>query len=335
MGILRLFSYSILSVSMLAGCTEVLTDEIETTPLLCINSLITAGQPIEVSVTHTWKYSDYEEKDYKEYHEQYIWHDNKVTDAHVDIYVNGTLQDPGYLPKEGDRIEIVATSEKYGMAKSEVTVPLCTPFEAVTWEATPTAIDSTEIAFILKARLTLADNSDIENYYHIAYSIHNSSLPEQDDSISDAPKFTTLEMGELRYQSEPIFGEHVSMLDAMQGSDAYGFTFFTDRRFTGSSYTLNMVLDNMKLLPGESELGEEDFDWKFTFTLYTVTKSLFNFVTYQWIDQYGTISDLAKSGLGNPIWGYSNVSTGAGVIAAQSAATYTIDLKDFLISCMD
>lgn len=335
MGILKLFSYSILSLSLLTGCTQLFTDDIETTPVLCINSLITPGHPIEVSVTHTWKYTHYEINNYFDYNEHYITYDNKVDDALIDIYVNGTLQDSEYLPKEGDRIEIVVTSEKYGVAKGEVTVPFSTPFETVTWEATPTETDSTEIAFILKSRLTLADNSDTENYYHIAYTLHNSALPEQNDTIIDSPKQTTMEMGELRYQSEPIFREHISMLDILQGSDSYGFTFFTDRSFAGSDYTLNMVLDDMKLIPGETAPGEDDLDWKLTFTLYSVTKSLFNFVTYQWIEENGTISDLADTGLSSPIWGYSNVSTGAGVIAAQSATTYTIDLKDFLRSCMD
>ncbi|MDE6345354.1 MAG: hypothetical protein K2L55_01625 [Muribaculaceae bacterium] len=31
-----------------------------------------------------------------------------------------------------------------------------------------------------------------------------------------------------------------------------------------------------------------------------------------------------------PMWGYSNVSSGAGVVAAQSFATYTLSLKEFL-----
>ena len=35
-------------------------------------------------------------------------------------------------------------------------------------------------------------------------------------------------------------------------------------------------------------------------------------------------------GLAEPIWGYSNVSTGAGVVAARTPYTVTLNLKDFL-----
>ncbi|MDE5850237.1 MAG: hypothetical protein K2H38_08860 [Muribaculaceae bacterium] len=40
-------------------------------------------------------------------------------------------------------------------------------------------------------------------------------------------------------------------------------------------------------------------------------------------------------GLSEPVWGYSNVSTGAGVVAAQSPATVKIDLSDFLLKALE
>ena len=44
----------------------------------------------------------------------------------------------------------------------------------------------------------------------------------------------------------------------------------------------------------------------------------------------GTLTDLGDVGFGEPLWAYSNVSTGAGVVAAQTVTTSTIDLTDFI-----
>lgn len=44
----------------------------------------------------------------------------------------------------------------------------------------------------------------------------------------------------------------------------------------------------------------------------------------------GILGDLSDIGLAESKWGYSNVSTGAGVVAAQSSSKFTIDLKEFL-----
>lgn len=49
-----------------------------------------------------------------------------------------------------------------------------------------------------------------------------------------------------------------------------------------------------------------------------------------WHRDYGSLEELGNIGLGDPIWGYSNVSTGAGVVAAQSYTTYKLSLRDFL-----
>ena len=62
---------------ILSGCREELDLDIETTPVLCLNSLITAGEPIYVTVTHTWLYTDESSRK-----------DHSVKDAVLSIYVN-------------------------------------------------------------------------------------------------------------------------------------------------------------------------------------------------------------------------------------------------------
>ncbi|MDE6291095.1 MAG: DUF4249 domain-containing protein, partial [Muribaculaceae bacterium] len=86
----------------------------------CLNSLITAGSPIEVNVSRTWVYTD-----------QAGEKDHSVDDATVRIYANGDLVDFGYIPEEGDNIRIHASSVRYGEAEAEVTVPVATPVSDV------------------------------------------------------------------------------------------------------------------------------------------------------------------------------------------------------------
>ncbi len=67
-----------------------------------------------------------------------------------------------------------------------------------------------------------------------------------------------------------------------------------------------------------------------TLYLTTVSESYYKWAVYKWNVDEGITGDLSDIGLTESKWGYSNVSTGAGVVAAQSSAKYTIDLKEFL-----
>ncbi len=322
MAILKKTYPLILLTLLLAGCTEIFTSEIDIKPVLCLNSLITAGEPIEVSVTRTWLYTD---ENSMQYHQ--------VDDATVAIYANGMAKSADYIPQEGDRIRIVAESPTYGSAEAEVTVPVCVPVESLTWEAE--IIDRWEsedrgvanytYGFNLRAKMTIKDPAEMENYYQFSYR----GFPEEveDDTVIQPVVFYS---GILNDEAEPIFSEHIGAFDAISGSSAYGFTFFTDRRFSGKSYTLNLQFNGMAYGVRSVDYSEDLLNCGLVMTLSTVSSSYYNWSNYLWNINYGTIGDLNDTGLGDPIWGYSNVSTGAGVVAAQSQASCTINLKDFL-----
>ena len=103
---------------LLAGCEKEFLPKIDSKPVLCVNSLITAGEPINVNVTHTWVFNDVKGDTL-----------HNVTDAKVSIYINGELASDNDIPKEGDNIRIVAQSEEYGDAEASVTVPYSVPIE--------------------------------------------------------------------------------------------------------------------------------------------------------------------------------------------------------------
>lgn len=104
------------AATLLTGCYENFNPEVDTRPVLCLNSIITAGEPIEVKVSRTWLYNDTNAQ-----------RDHSVHDATVTILANGKIVGPDYLPAEGDRIGIVAESPTYGCASAEVIVPLPHP----------------------------------------------------------------------------------------------------------------------------------------------------------------------------------------------------------------
>ncbi len=68
--------------------------------------------------------------------------------------------------------------------------------------------------------------------------------------------------------------------------------------------------------------------WKIT--LYSISESYYKWLAYDFQSDGIVFGDFGEFGLADPIWGYSNVSTGAGVVAAQSSTTVTINLQDFL-----
>lgn len=63
-----------------------------------------------------------------------------------------------------------------------------------------------------------------------------------------------------------------------------------------------------------------------------MSRSYYDRALYVWQRDNGIIGDLGDFGFAEPLAAYSNVSTGAGVVAARSFSTYTLSLKDFLKS---
>lgn len=316
--------YPLAAAILMTGCYEDFTPEIDTKPVLCLNGLITAGEPIEISVTRTWLYTD-----------EHASLNHYVDDAAVSIYANGTPTGRDYIPREGDRIRIVAESTTYGMAEAEVTVPVSVPAESLKWEAEVTdrwdwADADTHLhsyRLNIRVKMTIADPEATDNYYHFSYS----GFPQ---GAETPPEVTILEPvrfspGRFNYEAEPIFSEHIGVFDAISGNDSEGFTFFTDRRFSGKTYMLNLQFNNascdIRTTPG-AQLP----DCGLKLSLNTISLSLYNWSCYRWNIDSGTIGEFGDNGLGDPVAGYSNVSTGAGIVGARSGATYTINLKELL-----
>lgn len=315
MAILR-YICALFPALILTGCYEDFTPDVDTTPVLCLNSLITAGEPIKVNVSHTWLYTDDGDSDHS------------VNDAVISIYANGMRQNTDYIPQAGDRIRIVAESNVYGSAEAEVTVPRPVPVCKLEWQTNLNDIWKSSIefemlahfGFNLNVELTIDDPVADENYYRLSYNAFSK----------DIESVVSFSSGSFDYDSEPIFAEHIGVFESIMGGDSYGFTFFTDRQFSGRSYTLHLHYKGCSYFVNSQEWLPELLECGLVFTLHSVSRSYYSWANYLWQNDNGPLGDISDAGLGDPLRGYSNVSTGAGVVAAQSVSTYTLDLKDFI-----
>ena len=303
------------------GCYEDFTPKVDSRPVLCLNSLITAGEPVEVEVTRTWLFTD-----------EGAAADHGVVDATVAVYANGLAVGRGYIAREGDRIRIEADSPRYGHAEAEVTVPFSVVPSCVSLAATNVSVwrgpiqgwTEVDMSFDLNVGLAVSDPAATVNYYHLAWQIY----------LDDGPDIYGHEIsfygGTLETEFEPIFSEHISELDAVSGNDSWGFTFFTDRQFSGRTYTLHLCNKGARYSIACEGFDPAWLDCGLVFTLSTVSESYYNWAVYKWNTDNGLAGDLADIGLGDPLRGYSSVSTGAGVVAARTTSECAVSIAPIL-----
>lgn len=325
---------------LLTGCFEEFQPKEDVAPVLCLNSLVNAGSPIYAQVTHTWMYNDLEAE-----------RNHEVHDAVVRIFVNGQEVDKYYIARERDHVRIVADSPTYGHAEGEVTVPVSVvPIDVkiIPIERSMTVNSDNyfyaDLRFDLGVQLTIPDDASTANYFNFNRIGYYENGWEYDwdfgwDEDYQGPGVGVteceLQLGSFQYQSEPIFGEHIGIFDSVMGADSWGFMFFSDRQFSGDKYTLHLNYTDCRYIVRSGDLQPELPDAGFTFFLNTVSESFYNWAIYRWQKDDGMLGDMSSIGLSEAFGGYSNVSSGAGIIAAQSSQSVTVSLHDFIVSEFD
>lgn len=322
---------SIILGAALAGCYQDFTPKVDTDPVLCLNSIITAGMPVEVDVSHSWVFDD-----------EAARRDHSVADARVSVYANGREVGEGYVAAEGDDISIRVHSDTYGEAEAAVTVPQAVPF--VQGDVRPNIKSMTKsdagddwfgvtIYFDLKVQLTIKDDPRCSNFFQLSRLGYATLAPDEDDYNY----WTDFDLGQTDYEAEPIFGEHLTVFDLVMGaSDGYKMI-FSDRQFDGSEYTVTLIFNDCFYSvrwPADAlqQPGYADalFDCGMTVYLASISRSYYDCLMYNEKVSGGMIGDLGDIGFAEPAWGYSNVSTGAGVVAACSYARFSFSLSDIL-----
>ena len=329
MAILKKFLITILPL-FLCGCYSEFEPKIDVTPVLCLNSLIKAGEPINVTVTHTWVYTD---------GDAYDNHD--VPDAIVKIYANGILEDSDYIPKEGDLIRITAESDTYGFAEAEVKVPDPVIIKSIQWQPMLTNLSINEmdenqkyidIKFDLKVEFEVTEQSAEDDFYILNYSTYFPSQEDyypQTDSEIDTNPSSWISIGDVQSNADKLF------TDVMKAShyhywDGSGNFIMGGKQYQDNKFTLTINYSDCRYIASFIEWENELMDCGYLFSLRRISKSFMDLVRYEsyYLDLgFGDLSDI---GLADPIRGYSNVSTGAGVVATETSTDFNIIIKDFL-----
>ena len=329
MGILK-YSFYLLIAVILTGCYETFSPDIEDNPVLCINGLIKAGEPIEMKITHTWVYSDVE-----------ALKNHDVEDAVLTIFANDKAVSESYVPKEGDYIKISVASEKYGFAEAETKVPYASQIKVAECDIDIISqnIYSDEsypinifLYFNLLVKLEIIDNRpELDDYYHLAFKNFHLADPLTEDNLKDPDYFNDVHLfftsGYLDYDAEPIFFENVEEFESIYG-EPQGFNFFTDKSFNENSYTLNLLFRGCIYQLVAKNWDPEFLDCGVLINLPSISKSYYDWEYYNRQIDSGILNDLTEWGFSDPIWGYSNVSSGAGVVAAESSNHIVLNLKD-------
>lgn len=341
MDILKRFLYIFVCLSLtqmtLTGCYENFEPDIKSAPVLCMNSAIQADSTFEVSLTRTWRWDE----GYRSWMNSENSVDVTIKDGSVDVYINGQFKEtlrysenpdenkrnPGYFstcrPREGDKIRLTGHSPVYGDAEAEVEIPFRVDIENV------------EIRPVIRSQY-VDDYNGVTHYYMGGEGFIKFSDPETatnyytlivdeshwwnmgDDDTSDWSA-DNVDVYGIEY-TDPLFTEHMSVFENMT-SDSYGCVMFSDRTISGRSYTLNIGLNNIDYRV-RNDASDDEKKATIKVALNSVSPSYYNYLIAAWEYDLGTNGMLADIGLADRFPGCSNVSTGAGVVAAYASSVY-------------
>lgn len=348
-------TYNILLLATMAvslnSCYTEFDPHIDSTPVLCMNSIITPGDSIALFLTRTWSWTEGEEDKI----------DLNVRDAEVRIIVNGEFKETmthrvidnpdyhfgpypkqrecyvsEYRPESGDIIRLEAISSRYGNASAEVAVPYPVPIDRIEAQVQnciaygdttgfPTVADECRFDLNFKLLAYFTDPSESTDYYDLGAG----SSAAYDDFSEDAYGIPGYGYTLIDFSGEPLLTEHVSVLESVTGN-TYGYTVFSDRQINGITYPLRLTVNNYTFfyrnpmdLQGPKETGV-------TVKLRHIDQPYYKHVISIWKGNDGITGTLGDVGLASPVYPWSNVSTGAGVVAAYAEASLTIPIIDII-----
>ncbi len=343
MDILKKVIVPVIAGFMLTGCYSKFDFEVESEPVLCLNSVVTPGDSIRLQVTRTWEWRENDLLGYQNV---------DVTDAKVSLYVNGQLVEEmiprtyytalpntffyktttgfiaDYIPASGDEIRFEAKSEKYGEATAEVTIPYPVEIENVSLDVS-NLVKRSDVYFesydmTLNMLAWFSDPEPTTDYYKLSAYVSNEYWTD-----SGEEGFVNGRVSELDVSREPLFTEHISVLEHIF-SDVSSYTIFSDRQISGKSYPLHIFIDNLHYnYYNPYDLPKfKDFD--LVIGLSRLSESYYKYVLSAWEANYGMSGILGSMGLSEPVYGVSNVSTGAGVVAAAAPYRYRINVRQLI-----
>lgn len=312
--------YTLLLGVFLTSCyRKIDLDEYRTTPKMVINSVVSPDTVVMASITRTWFYPD---------KKPYV----NLPHAHVELYINNqyietmqwkTLNNPrnpdqpdtlflsNTIPAEGDRIKIVASTPEYGTVTAEDIIPKKVPIK----NASHTIKKGNGVY-----------QGTISDYFEIYYEVTFDEFPEKNNYY--LAKITQIKTGYYGYYEtkidyiDPVFKEQDAILDesmAFNGLEKRGGALFTDQSINGQTYTLQIKETTAELDETEQRI----------ISIYSLSESYFLYLlSLQKIAGSTLEGGLGNIGLAEPLWVYSNVEGGTGILGGNQHSETTITLNN-------
>ena len=315
---------------LLSSCLQEFDPHLQEKHVVCLNSTACAGDTLTASVTRTWSWTEGDPR--------YGTLDIVLRDADVRLYVNGEYRETllyaerpqeddsarpwrgfrsNYVPRPGDEIRITVSDAVYGEAEGEVSVPYPVEIEDVEVLELSRSESRWQDKVMYDGQFSLtawfSDPADTLNYYLVKVGSRDDMVDGEDDSLTVSFHADFV---------DPLFYEFLSTLDAMF-SEKSGYTMFTDRQIPGRHYPLKIRLNNVQYEIW-TDMGPESNASTIELTLYSLSEGYYRHMLSVWSTNDGINGVLGNIGLSDPIWEVSNVSTGAGMVAARSASTVSI-----------
>ncbi len=364
----NLLTFSALSLFM-TSCYTDFEPDIHDDPVLCLNAVIECDKPFSVTVSRTWRYSEgwpsygfatggsvdilvrdatltlfadgkeVEEIVYKEY----------------DPFDPSGNSEFGYLfsyrPHEREELKIVAKSKTYGEASASVVIPRKIEIEKISnniSEVEPYSysvgytpdrdnIEGLRIGFNDSFKVTFTDTPGVTNYYRILAEAVNPAKVSSGEYLYDwlgEPEeryyFSKFFFNHLSNDMEPVLSEHLDVFDKMMGASTTWFSVFSDRQIEGKTYSLSLGLEYASIETDNPKELETLYNIGIRIRLMNISESYYNWFIYDWQQSESTVGNLAQIGVGNAVYPYSNVSTGAGIVAAFSESTKVLSYSGLL-----
>lgn len=297
--------YIIIGISLTACLTEVDLSDLRESPRLVVNGVAVAGEPLRVSVTRTWFYTDD--------------HSNVVIpDATVRLYVNDRYEEtlsfvPGdtlfnatgnyqaaFVPQVADRLRLEVSAPGYEPVLAETEVPQ--PSQLWDAKAVQEVITADSTMKRVSYAIRLQDAAEEENYY--LFRLEEGYLSE--DSIY---RWRVLY---LDYAVEPLFGHSSSALDQIlfpQFLPGYDGRVFSDETINGQTYTIRL----QETYYHAGSLRTK----RLRVRLYAISADYYKYLkTLQDQSDNSFANHLIDAGLAEPIRVYSNIDGGLGIFGA-------------------
>ena len=326
MDILKSIIISIVAGTLLSGCYRDFEPDLYEEPVVCLSALLKVGEPVTVQVTHTWRYDQtpttFVNAD-----------DVKIDNADVTLIVNGqeiehlvyddaALYVGNYIVREGDSVTINVTSSNYGDATASVEVPVKVPIDNinnVVLSANGDYVVNNRIEATIDFQMSFTDPATVQNYY---------MADVENEFYGMAGNVFWMN---LDYNREPLFSEIYTPMESMLG-ETNGYSMFTDRSISGQSYPLTL---STRLHYTVNTTDPDAEPNKLTFHLLSISKSYYDYLlsVYQVADSFN--GQLGNFGLSEQRYTYSNVSTGAGIVAACAIDTRVVNLTEIIANAVN